>query len=360
MGHATRSKVLIGYLLSRGHDVRIATSDRAYELLEKAFPGRCYRIDGLHLRYDRGTVDRFATFRHLMVAGPEGLKRNLEQLLALQRDALPELVISDFESFTFYAAKLNRLPLLSIDNMQVINRCELGFAIPEQERENFRLAKTIIKAKVPFCQRYLITSFFDAPIRKKRTELIPPILREEILAARERQRNGQTPRQGHLLVYQTATSQDDLVAQLQGLEREHFLVYGYHRDESHGNVQLKSFSEAGFIEDLASCKGVITNGGFSLISEALYLQRPVCSFPLFGQFEQFVNGAEVDALGYGRRFDGFSGDAVRAFLYDLPRLTERVASYEQEGNRLTFEALDRFIEDVQRQRLETEPENAEP
>jgi uncharacterized protein (TIGR00661 family) len=356
MGHATRSKVIINYLLRSGHEVRIATSDRAFELLERAFPGRCYRIEGLHLRYDRGTVDRFATFRHLMASGPEGLKTNLEQLLRLQRDELPELVISDFESFTFYAAKLNRLPLLSIDNMQVINRCELGFTIPDSERDSHRLAKTIIKAKVPFCQRYLITSFFDAPIRKKRTQLIPPILREEILTARARQLVGAVPQGGHVLVYQTATSEAELVSSLQSVSRERFIVYGYNRQEDHDNVQLRSFSEAGFIEDLASCKAVITNGGFSLISEALYLQRPICSFPLAGQFEQFVNGAQVETLGYGRRFDSFSADSVRAFLYDLQGLTANVARYEQDGNQRTFQALEQFLTDLQQGQLDREPE----
>jgi len=342
MGHATRSKVIIEHLLANGHEVRIATSDRAFELLERAFPGKCYRIEGLHLRYERGSVDKSASFAHLMASAPEALVTNVQQYFRMWKEEVPDVVISDFESFTYYFARLRRIPLLSIDNMQVINRCELGFEVPDAESDSYQLAKTIIKAKVPFCQRYLITSFFDAAPRKPHTVVVPPILRDLVLETKA----AKYPVGEHILVYQTASSQDDLIAGLQRVERQKFLVYGLNRDEVVGNVTLRKFSEDGFVRELATCKAVITNGGFSLISEAVYLQRPVCSFPLGGQFEQYVNGAEVERLGYGRRFEQFTPDAVKAFLYDLDGFTENLAHYQQNGNRLTLSIVDEFLIDV--------------
>lgn len=352
MGHATRSQVIIEHLLGAGHEVRVATSGRAYELMSRAFPGRCFRIEGLHLKYDRGTVDRAATFAHLMANAPEGLVTNVQQYFRLWQEELPDVVISDFESFSYYFAKLRGLPLLSIDNMQVINRCTLGLEIPEEERESEQLARAIIKAKVPFCQRYLVTSFFDAPPRKPNTEVVPPILRGVVL---ETQAAGLPPGD-HVLVYQTASTQDDLVAGLQQVSRERFVVYGLNRDEVAGNVVLRRFSEEGFVRELATCRGVVTNGGFSLISEAVFLRRPICSFPIGGQFEQFVNGAAVERLGYGRRFTRFSADAVKAFLYDLDRFSAALAGYEQDGNRVTLAAVDRFLRDVTRGALPADEE----
>jgi len=336
MGHATRSKVIIAHLLASGHDVRIATSDRAAEFMEKAFPGRVFKIEGFHLKYDKGTVDRWKSFSHLVASAPESLVANARQFLQVHRDFAPEVVISDFESFSYYFAKTHGLPILSIDNMQVINRCTLDLAIPDEEVENHRLAKAIIKAKVPFCARYLVTSFFDAPPRKPRTEIVPSILREAILAAKPREG-------GHILVYQTATSQSDLVEGLKRVKGQRFLVYGFNRDEDHGEVVLKKFSEEGFIDDLAGCKAVLTNGGFSLISEAVYLHKPVLSFPLAGQFEQFVNGAEIERMGYGRNFAKFSPDAVKAFLYDLPDFAQAVSRHAQDGNRQVLSEVDRFL-----------------
>ena len=344
MGHATRSQVVIQHLLDSGHDVRIATSDRAYALLEEAFPGRCFRIEGFHLKYDRGSVDKSASFAHLMATAPESLARNVQQYRRLLKQDVPDAVISDFESFAFYVAKLQKIPLLSVDNMQVINRCDLGLDVPADERESFLLAKTIIKGKVPFCQRYLVSSFFDAPPRKPNTEIVPPILRSAVIRASE----AKWAAQDHILVYQTASAQDDLISILRGMSRERFVVYGLHRDEVLQNVTLRSFSEEGFIRELATCRAVITNGGFSLISEAVFLKRPVCSFPLSGQFEQFVNGAQIERMGYGRRFARFSGDSIKAFLYDTERFTANLKAYRQDGNRATFAAVDRFLEDVER------------
>ncbi|MCB9497815.1 MAG: UDP-glucuronosyltransferase [Fibrobacteria bacterium] len=336
MGHATRSKVVITHLLARGHDVRIATSDRAFDLLEKSFPGRCYRIEGLHLKYDAGTVDRWASFKNLVKTAPESLTTNLEAFRKVHKEFAPEVVVSDFESFTYYYAKVHRLPLVSIDNMQAINRCDLDLRIPPSESENHALAKAIIKAKVPFCDLYLVSAFFSAPPRKERTEMIPPILRENILQA--------SPTTGdHIVVYQTSTSQDDLLPCLQAVRGVPFKVYGFNRSESHGNVELMKFSEDGFIADLASSRAVITNGGYSLISEAVYLRKPVLSFPLKGQFEQFVNGAQIERMGYGRRFDDFHPDAIKAFLFDLEAFRENLSGYSQDGNQATFDALDRFL-----------------
>lgn len=347
MGHATRSKVIVEHLLSAGHDVRIATSDRAFELLSQAFPGKCFRIEGLHLKYDRGSVAKLATFAHLMANAPEDLSSNVQQYFRLWKEEVPDVVISDFESFTYYFARLRRIPLLSIDNMQVINRCELQFEIPKDEIDSYQLAKTIIKAKVPFCQRYLITSFFDAPTRKPHTVVVPPILRDLVL----RTKAAKHPQSDHILVYQTASTQNDLISGLQQVARQRFLVYGLNRDEVAGNVTLCRFSEEGFVRDLAASKAVIANGGFSLISEAVYLQRPVCSFPLGGQFEQFVNAAQIERLGYGRRFVKFSPDAVRAFLYDLDKFSMNLTKYQQSGNRLTLSIVDEFLIDVTRGNL---------
>ena len=343
MGHATRSKVVIQHLLDSGHSVRVATSDRAFELLEKAFPGCCFRIEGLHLKYERGTVDKSASFANLMANAPESLATNVQQYIRLWKEELPDAVISDFESFTYYFAKLRKIPLLSIDNMQVINRCHLGFDIPPNESDSYQLAKAIIKAKVPFCERYLITSFFEAETRKPNTFLVPPILRDIVI----RTKALDLPVKDHILVYQTASSQDDLVDGLRSVRDLKFIVYGLNRDETLDNVTLRTFSEDGFIQELATSCGVITNGGFSLISEAVFLHRPVCSFPIAGQFEQFVNGAQVEQCGYGRRFSQFSADAVKAFLYDLPRFAERLRNYHQLDNSVTFSAVEQFLNDVQ-------------
>ncbi len=337
MGHATRSKVIIAHLLQNGHDVRAVSSSRAYQFLDRHFPDRIQEIKGFHLAYKNAEVHKFKTFTSILKSGPKNLLENYHKYSQIKDSFHPDLIISDFESFTFFFAKLNNIPIISIDNMQVIDRCKLDIDIPKHEKDNHIITKNVIKVKIPKCDHYLITSFFSAPIMKQETSIIPSILRDEII-------NTVPSEENHILVYQTSTSQDNIIEILNNVSQEQFFVYGFNKDEVHGNVQLKSFSETEFIDNLASAKGVIANGGFSFLSEAIYLRKPICSVPIKNQFEQFVNAAYVQKLNFGRHFEDFSTDAVKAFIYDLDFFRENLKSgYNQNGNIETFQILDDLI-----------------
>jgi uncharacterized protein (TIGR00661 family) len=335
MGHATRSNVIISHLLKK-HDVRIATSDRAYVFMKERFPDRVYEIKGFHLAYRNGGVSKYRTASILLKNGPKDLIENLNKYRLVHKEFKPDLVISDFDSFTFFFAKLNKTPLISIDNIQAINRCKLDISIPKSERNSYQIAGNIIKAKVPNADYYLITSFFNAQTKKKNTSLIPPILREKILNI--------TGKSGeHILVYQTSSSQNNIIQVLNQIPHIPFIVYGFNKSETCKNVTLKKFSEDGFIEDLASAKAVISNGGFSLLSEAVYLKKPVCSVPIKGQFEQYVNAAYIEKCGYGRHLNDFSPDGIKSFLFDVDTFQNNIRRYKQNGNKETFRKLDEII-----------------
>jgi len=168
MGHATRSKVVIEYLL-QAHNVQVVSSSRAYQFLSKAFPGRVHEIKGLHFAYKNAQVSKLGTFLLNLQSAPSALLHNFSQYLFINRRFKPDVIISDFEYFTSFFSKQHRIPLLSVDNIQVMDRCQLEIPIPAHEKNNYRLAKSIVQARVPGCQHYFITSFFDAPIRKKDT-----------------------------------------------------------------------------------------------------------------------------------------------------------------------------------------------
>ncbi|WP_192820284.1 MJ1255/VC2487 family glycosyltransferase [Rufibacter sp. LB8] len=339
MGHATRSKVIIKYLLAQGHDVQVVSSARAFQFLNKAFPGRVHEIKGFHIAYRNAAVSTVNTALLTLKTAPANLKMNFNRYRELMASFEPEVVISDFESFTYLFGKHHRLPIISIDNMQVINRCTLDIAIPDDVKGSYQVAKNVVKAKVPRSAHYLVASFFEATACKENTTVVPPIIREEILKAK--------PSQGdHLLVYQSNTNQKNLVQVLQALPQETFYVYGFNKDEDHGNVKLKAFSEEGFIQDLASSKAVLANSGFSLLSEAVYLQKPICAVPIPKQFEQYLNAAYVEKLGYGRNFSAFTPDALKAFLYDVPSFQKNLSGYHQNGNQVLFSEIDRLLAEV--------------
>jgi uncharacterized protein (TIGR00661 family) len=226
-----------------------------------------------------------------------------------------------------------------VDNQQVISRCRLAPEVLSGHEGEFRLTRAIVRAKLPGCFHYLVTSFFEAPVIRPRTTLVPPILRNEVLSARPE--DG-----GHLLVYQTSTSYGGLLDALRasGVECR---VYGVRRgitaDEREGNLHFRPFSDAGFVEDLRTARGVISNGGFTLLGEAVYLHRPVLSVPVGGQFEQVVNARYIAREGYGMAADEVTAQVLGAFLERTPEFSRHLARHTQDGNRALLGKLDALL-----------------
>lgn len=337
MGHATRSSVVLRHLVQH-HHVEVVVSGRAHAFLRNAFPDLAvHEIAGLNMIYRDNEVQRRRTALDFLKKLPS-FADNFETFTRLREGFDPELVVSDFESFAYLFAKQHSLPVLSIDNMQIINRCALDVEIPADEQASFELAKAIVKAKLPHCDHYLITTFFFPPTRKERTSLFPPILRDAVLDA--------VPSDGeHVLVYQTSDTFRELIPTLQKLPHK-FVVYGLKRDEQLGNVTLKGFSESGFVDDLASARAVLAGGGFSLMGEAVYLHKPMLSVPLVGQFEQTLNALYLQKLGYGEYHRGLDLPAIASFLERVSEYGRNLQAHRQQRNQALLAKLDELIAEI--------------
>jgi uncharacterized protein (TIGR00661 family) len=338
MGHAMRSRVILEHLVGQGHDVQVMASGRAVEFLGKRFEN-VNRIHGLHMIYEENRVRRGKTLWSNVLQGTAGVPQNIAAYFELIGDFRPEVVISDFESWTYLYAKAHGVPIVSIDNMQVINRCTHPPEVLEGHETDFQITKTFVKSKLPFCERYLITTFFYPEVRKDRTKLFPPILRPEILAARRS--NGD-----HLLVYQTAEGNDALAGVLaaSGIEcRVYGMRRGLEQEQVEGNVRYRPFSEEGFIADLASARAVVAGGGFTLMGEAVYLHKPMLAIPVGLQFEQVLNARWLEKLGYGVAADEITEEGLGSFLERVPELERGLASYRRAGNEELLAKLDALV-----------------
>lgn len=344
MGHAIRSKVIIDHLIrDEGHEVEVVVSGRAYEVLRDYFP-EVHHIWGLEMTLEDSEFKVFkSVLNNLKNAIGGGLDDNIVSYFEVTDDFEPECVISDFESWSYLYGKRHALPVVCIDNIQMVARCEHPEALLDLNRADYELARGFTKAKLPGADHYYITTFFHPPVRKRRTTLVPPILRDEILAAPSSEGD-------HVLVYQTSTSCRDLPQVLAAVDRP-FVVYGYRRDLEQelveGNVTYRPFDEAGFIADLASSHAVITSAGFTLLGEAVYLRKPLLAIPVEGQFEQVLNAHYVEALGYGYSNDQLDVATIQHFLGREPEYREKLAGYEQrEGNGVLFELLDQRLDRI--------------
>ncbi len=338
MGHATRSGVLLDHL-TREHEVHVVVSGRARDYLAQRFEN-VRKIWGLTIQYEGNSVRKLDTLLENLKGAVKGFPENIRAYFDLVDDFKPDVVVSDFESFSYLYGRNHLLPVISVDNMQIINRCKHDPELLAGHEKDFELTKSIVKAKLPGCFHYLIATFFYPEVRKERTTLLPSILRPEILSARAEPGE-------HLLVYQTSTTNTELLGALRhsGIPCR---VYGVRRgiesDEVEANLTFRPFSEAGFIDDLRSARAVVAGGGYTLMSEAVYLHKPVLSLPVKGQFEQTLNALYLQQLGYGHHAEALDQQTLAAFLADVPRCAEALQGYQQDGNRLMLEALDHQLE----------------
>lgn len=332
MGHATRSKVVIQWLLSQGHEVHVVASSRAYTFLSESFPGRVTQIEGFHLSYQNAVISVLGSFWINFKRIPKLFGSNLIKLIKLSLWFKPNLVITDFESFSHLFGWVHQIPMMCIDNIQINNRCILDIDIPTTEYFNYWLAKEITASKVPASDLFLISSFFDAEIIKPNTYILPPIVREVIEKAK-------VSEQDHIIMYQTSASLDSVEAVLSKFPEQTFIIYGLNRNERKQNLWFKPFSENEFVTDLASAKAVIANGGFSFISEAVYLKKPIYSFPIHGQFEQYINAAYIEKLGYGKHAKNLNAADLLAFIVTIPTYKSKLTHYQQNGNETLFDIL---------------------
>lgn len=339
LGHAMRSRVCIEHLIAEGHELQIMAAGRAFPYLSKHFE-HTNQIHGLHIVTEKNRVQKRKTVGSNAKAASKNLPKNIAAYFDLIAQFKPELVISDFESWTHNFARLHGLPIISIDNMQIINRARHSDEILRGARRQFELTKRIVKSKLPGCNHYMISTFFYPELRKPRTSLHPPILRPEILAL-------DTTVAEHLLVYQTAEGNQQLEQCLAQLPMP-CRVYGMRRELATevqlGNITFCPLGEAGFLRDLASARGLVASAGFTLMGEAIYLKKPMLAVPLDGQFEQLLNARYLAASGYGMAAEELNAEALLEFIRRGPEFVDKLGAYKQDANREFLTALDLLLD----------------
>ncbi len=341
-GHASRSKVLIEHLISKGHQVIVVTSGSAYDYLSAFF--NTVQIPNMRIVNKDEQVDVWDTLKE----NSERLMKHgvpvLIKLHALSDSFKPSLVISDFEPFVPFISKWRRIPLLSVDNQHMITNCKLKY--PREWYNDYSIAKSLCQSVNGFADHFYITSFFFPEIKQKlraKTTLIGPLLRNEV-------RSMKPADEGHILIYvRTPERREVLMPLLKGTDCK-FRAYGFGDGVSGmDNVILRPSGDQ-FLLDLASCRAIIANGGLSLISEALYLGKPVYSVPTKKDFEQLINAYYLQEMGYGLYDLDPSLERFNLFLAELDNYREHMSFNKTDfyGNESLFESIDARIEAIER------------
>ncbi|MDD3803119.1 MAG: glycosyltransferase family protein [bacterium] len=331
-GHITRSSYVVRLLESKGHKVKILTYGQGIKYIKNSGEDFDYvDISGFDIYYRDGIVRNYKTFYEFIKKLPLNSAKQLLIFFKIIYDFKPHIVISDFEPFSQLAAKSIGIPLVDIDNNIAVN------IVKENPEDASVLEKFYTKGTVNLFVRkakyHFLLSFAPDYInvdedKKYKLIIVPPIIRTEILEAKKIVEDRK-----FILIYQTS---DSLAERIESLSRKFkdvdFVAYRVNLKES-SNLKVKGFQKDEFIKDLALCSGIITNGGFTLISEAIYLGKPIYSVPISGQYEQRVNGFLVEKCGYGLTSKEFSEDRFREFLERVSEFKKNLSLYSQNQNK---------------------------
>jgi UDP:flavonoid glycosyltransferase YjiC (YdhE family) len=366
MGHASRSDVIARHLQSQGHQVQFAcSSGRALSYLRAQYGDHAaIEIPGFKLTVEANRVQLTRTLLDNAMSQLFSSASNIVSALSVSE---PDVVISDFDAWTARYAKLLRKPLLAIDNIHFLTRCHHPPEWVDAHKGDAAAAMLVTQLAVPDALYYFVLSFTkQAPVSQPLTGLQLPVVRDSILRLREpknREQNQEREREasrrpgahsvggnsvGGLLAYfndRAAWSSILAVLQRAGLPVLAYGCPGVKERQKVGNVTLCPFSETQLAADLAGCRAAVSGAGFSLMSEALALQKPLLAIPFAASFEQILNARYLDREGFGTWAESLSDEGLGRFL-------ERAGSYKQRlqalpsGNEELFRNLDRMLASV--------------
>ena len=170
--------------------------------------------------------------------------------------------------------------------------------------------------------------------------ILPPIVPRQISNAHKKIDN-------KILVYLPFEQLQDILALLKPFGRHEFFIYHLlTKAEDSGNIHLRPYSRAGFLNDLIECNGVISNAGFELASEALYLGKKLLVKPLAGQMEQLSNALAITSLNLGKSMPRLNNVSVAQFLerpagapIKFPNVARMIAEWIEDGQWEDVEGL---------------------
>jgi uncharacterized protein (TIGR00661 family) len=330
-GHVSRSLAVAQAMPH--HEFLFAGGDRVHDLKSLGYHTEDLPMASTFYRDNR--VDFPATIINAakVLAGRSSTVRRLAEVI---RRFDPDLILTDYELFTPQAAHKIGRPCISLDHQHILTHC--NYEIPPKERLSRFLTCFSIRRLYSAADRFIIISFFDLPPSNSAiTEVLPPVLR---LAVKDH-----IPSDGdHVLVYVTGRTFETLLSFLERVDRK-FIVYGFGKRPAKGNLVFKAPSTHGFLEDLASCKYVISTAGHSTLGDSLYFGKPGLCFPIDGAYEQFLNAHFLAKLGFGEYISGTTIDmaTLAAFEARLDEYASQIRKHDFFGNDRVAARLEEMI-----------------
>lgn len=323
--------------MERGHDVRFVGSHRSIAYLNTHFPKRVHEALGLRMSYREGRVAVLDTVMRNAANILGTLRASNRSLSNMLRSFRPDFVVTDFEPFTALWARQNGVPYVSLDNQHLLTHCELEH--PRGFVRDIVNAYLTIRLYYGGAKRYLITTFIRAPVRYQPATIINPVLRAKVYQKSKEHGN-------FLVAYKGGGGHNTGMQRvLEEYSRMPIRAYGFGAlgPRGTGCTVFKPFCSDEFLHDLATCAGVISSAGHSLVCESLFFEKPMLLVPIAAQYEQLLNAHHVEKLGAGMAISQLSVAAIDQFVDRLEQFRAAMSGNPKAELGPVLDAVEREI-----------------
>ena len=340
-GHSSRALAVLPELVAR-HDVLLFAGGDAHQALSADYPVVRLPVLKYELKRDgrrskaRTLVRGLAKLRDLRRCGPA-----LEMTCEALADFRPDVVMSDSEPWTHWAARRMGLPRISFDHYAVLVYC--AWPMSRWDRVVCWTESVVYRWMMAApSDRHVIASFYAPPARREGVCVVGPVLRDIVREV--------TPQRGdYLLVYFT-NGHIHFTARIEQALRALDLpvvAYGTGREGIDGNLDFRPPSNTRFVEDVAASRAVFATAGNQLISECVHLRKPLLLMPE-DCLEQRLNATAIEQMGIGMRTSRteVTAEQIREFLDNGPRYAESFPEASADGLSQAVEAIERYAAEL--------------
>lgn len=331
LGHASRCRILINHL-KKNHEIKIVAGGKAYQFLSKEFED-IEEIVSPRFVYEGGDVKLFHSIFQMLFNTITKTPFSLLKVRRIIKTFKPDVCITDAEPISHFAARLGKLKRISIDNPQALiyrkYKLNIGELIP------WFFLIVALKIAMLGADKYIIYDFSDEEVQDTKVMFQKPLIQEGILKQKPSYKD-------HIFVYQTSISTEFIFNIFKKFD-EKFIIYGFDRERVEKNLIFRKFNDKDFYSDISNAKAIITNGGFSLLSEALYLKKPIFSLPIKNQFEQVFNAKIIQKIGVGVHRNELTEDNLKDFIENLNLYKENLKSYNPGDQKKILQKIENVI-----------------
>lgn len=395
-GHRTRAIPVINYLIKQGHRVTVVThgkecceslktkySDEKLVCVVEAnnpyLPGSnqgCTYLAGIDLY--KAADDEFNRFSWQETLW--GMYDIFTQSCTYEEY---DLVISDYEQVSAMYSYMRNIPLMTYDQQSKYLIGNFPATLGQKHSSYFDEVDRL-HMFFPTADRRIAISFFKVPrelrtcTKKRRcvdVEILPPMIKPEILVM---SKTTMPTTQLNLLVYLTNASQgagdvegqvarqciwqwlNVLISSNLSNQYEHINIRMYAPPQIRapaslirGNVSITTYfcGSPQFYEHLEASHGVISTAGHMLLSECMFLDKPVLALAIPTLYEQQMNAKVIGDNRFGVYVNNLAltSSAVETFVRNVPKFIENIQKdkkkedgilFATHGNAQIFDAVD--------------------